>query len=296
MNDTPDYTAMLAVAIDEARQGLAEGGIPIGAALFHRDGSLLGRGHNRRVQEDDPSVHAETDAFRKAGRQRSYRDTLMVTTLAPCWYCSGLVVQFGIGTVVVGESSNFRGGIDWLRERGVAVIELDSEECRQLLGDFITAHPDLWCEDIGEERAAGSETPVKFADILDAFEFVSFGSPYDHEAYLCRETGAIYYHSEVADEDEPLPDDIDEGDKYIVLPHKNELDLGKPLALNFAAQHLPAELDRVERIFSKAGAYSRFKGLLETKGMLDRWYEFEAQAQESELRAWCEENSINVVG
>jgi cytosine deaminase len=142
---------MLAVAIEEARAGLAEGGIPIGAALFTRDGELLGRGHNRRVQEDDPSVHGETDAFRRAGRQRSYRRTVMVTTLAPCWYCSGLVRQFGIGKVVVGESVNFAGGIDWLREAGVEVVDLHSEECIELLGGFIAAHPALWNEDIGED-------------------------------------------------------------------------------------------------------------------------------------------------
>jgi cytosine deaminase len=142
---------MLAVAVEEARAGLAEGGIPIGAALFTRGGELLGRGHNRRVQEDDPSVHGETDAFRRAGRQRSYRDTVMVTTLAPCWYCSGLVRQFGIGKVVVGESVNFEGGIDWLREAGVEVVDLNSQECIDMLGEFIAAHPELWNEDIGEE-------------------------------------------------------------------------------------------------------------------------------------------------
>jgi cytosine deaminase len=142
---------MLAVAIEEARAGLAEGGIPIGAALFTRGGELLGRGHNRRVQEDDPSVHGETDAFRRAGRQRSYRDTVMVTTLAPCWYCSGLVRQFGIGKVVVGESVNFDGGLDWLREAGVEVVDLNSPACVELLGEFIAAHPELWNEDIGEE-------------------------------------------------------------------------------------------------------------------------------------------------
>ena len=147
----PDYHSLLAVAIEEARQGLSEGGIPIGAALFDGEGRLLGRGHNRRVQEGDPSVHGETDAFRKAGRQRSYRNTIMVTTLAPCWYCSGLVRQFGIGTVVVGESVNFGGGLDWLRENGVKVIDLHSEECIRLLADFIAAHPEVWNEDIGED-------------------------------------------------------------------------------------------------------------------------------------------------
>ena len=147
----PDYPAMLQVAIEEARLGLAEGGIPVGAALFDGDGRLLGRGRNRRVQEGDPSVHGETDAFRKAGRQRSYRDKVMVTTLAPCWYCSGLVRQFNIGTVVVGESVNFRGGIDWLREHGVDVIDLNSAECIELLGNYIRDNPGLWNEDIGEE-------------------------------------------------------------------------------------------------------------------------------------------------
>jgi cytosine deaminase len=140
---------MLAVAIEEARLGMAEGGIPIGAALFTSAGHLLGRGHNRRVQENDPSVHGETDAFRKAGRQRSYRDKIMVTTLAPCWYCSGLIVQFQIGAVIVGESRTFRGGLDWLIERGVKVIDLDSPDCAQLLGQFIAAHPQIWNEDIG---------------------------------------------------------------------------------------------------------------------------------------------------
>jgi cytosine/creatinine deaminase len=142
-------TAMLRVAIEEARQGLAEGGIPIGAALFRHDGTLLGRGHNRRVQDDDPATHAETDAFRNAGRQRDYRPTIMVTTLAPCWYCSGLVVQFGIGRVIVGESRTFRGGLDWLRERGIEVTDLDSDECHRLLSAFVSAHPELWNEDIG---------------------------------------------------------------------------------------------------------------------------------------------------
>jgi cytosine/creatinine deaminase len=145
------YVQMLTVALEEARLGFEEGGIPIGAALFKQSGELVSRGHNRRVQQGDPSVHAETDAFRRAGRQRSYRDLVMVTTLAPCWYCSGLVRQFHIGTLVVGESRNFAGGLDWLRENGVAVIDLDSAECRKLLKGYITAHPEVWHEDIGEE-------------------------------------------------------------------------------------------------------------------------------------------------
>ena len=142
---------MLAVAIEEAKIGLDEGGIPIGAALFDKDGNLLGRGHNRRVQEDDPSVHGETDAFRKAGRQRNYRDKIMVTTLAPCWYCSGLVRQFNIGTVVVGESVNFQGGIEWLRENGVEVIDMNSAECIETMGEYIKNNAEIWNEDIGEE-------------------------------------------------------------------------------------------------------------------------------------------------
>ena len=150
MTDTPDYHAMLRVAIAEARQGLAEGGIPIGAALFSREGELLGAGHNRRIQENDPSVHAETDAFRKAGRQRNYSDKIMVTTLAPCWYCSGLVRQFRIGTVIVGESVNFPGGLEWLREHGVEVVDLSSTECIDLLAEYIDNHPAVWNEDIGE--------------------------------------------------------------------------------------------------------------------------------------------------
>ena len=155
MSENLDYQSMLRVAIEEARQGLAEGGIPIGAALFDREGNLIGRGHNRRVQEGDPSAHGETDAFRNAGRQRSYRDKIMVTTLAPCWYCSGLVRQFGIGTVIVGESVNFQGGVDWLRESGVEVIDLASPECVELLARYIAAHPEVWNEDIGEEQLDG---------------------------------------------------------------------------------------------------------------------------------------------
>ena len=145
-----NYEAMLQTALAEARTGMQEGGIPIGAALFTREGKLLGKGRNRRVQEGDPSAHGETDAFRRAGRQRSYRDKIMVTTLAPCWYCSGLIRQFSIGTVVVGESVNFQGGIAWLRENGIEVIDLHSQECVDLLRTFVKAHPDLWMEDIGQ--------------------------------------------------------------------------------------------------------------------------------------------------
>ncbi|WP_319456200.1 MULTISPECIES: nucleoside deaminase [unclassified Mycobacterium] len=141
---------MLDVAVAEARKGLAEGGIPIGAALFSSEGTLLGSGHNRRVQQDDPSVHAETDAFRAAGRQRNYRSTVMVTTLSPCWYCSGLVRQFNIGAVVIGEATTFYGGHDWLSEHGVTVTVLDDQRCMTMMNDFIAANPELWAEDIGE--------------------------------------------------------------------------------------------------------------------------------------------------
>ncbi|MEU7138458.1 nucleoside deaminase [Nocardia sp. NPDC046473] len=140
---------LLEVAYDEAQLGLAEGGIPIGAALFAADGTLLGRGHNRRVQSGDPSIHAETDAFRAAGRRRDYGATIMVTTLSPCWYCSGLVRQFGIGSVIVGESQTFYGGHDWLAEHGVAVTVLEDDRCVEMMTRFITENPALWNEDIG---------------------------------------------------------------------------------------------------------------------------------------------------
>ena len=150
MNGEQDWASMLAVAIGEARIGLAEGGLPIGAAMFNPQGQLLSSGHNRRVQQGDPSVHAETDAFRRAGRLRSYRDVIMVTTLAPCWYCSGLVRQFGIPTLVVGESRTFPGGLDWLREAGVRILDLDSQECVAMMEAFIRDYPEIWHEDIGE--------------------------------------------------------------------------------------------------------------------------------------------------
>jgi creatinine deaminase len=146
-----EYEAMLAVAIREARQGLAEGGIPIGGAIFDQHGKLVGAGHNRRVQNGDPSAHGETDAFRNAGRQRSYRNLTMVTTLAPCWYCSGLIRQFGFRTVIIGESRNFQGGIEWLRSNEIEVIDLDSSECVALLENYIRKNPEIWYEDIGKD-------------------------------------------------------------------------------------------------------------------------------------------------
>jgi cytosine/creatinine deaminase len=146
---TFDPQAWLSVAVAEARAGLAEGGIPIGGALMGADGTVLGRGHNRRVQDGDPSMHGETSAFRNAGRQPTYRGTTMVTTLSPCWYCSGLVRQFGISRVVIGEARTFYGGHDWLAENGVDVVLLDDPECVQMMTDFIAAWPELWNEDIG---------------------------------------------------------------------------------------------------------------------------------------------------
>ena len=151
MTESFDPLAMLAVAVDEAKAGLAEGGIPIGAALFGADARLLGRGHNRRVQDGDPSMHGETSAFRNAGRIASYRGTTMVTTLSPCWFCSGLVRQFGISRVVIGEAQTFYGGHDWLAEHGVQIVLLDDAECVRLMTDFIAANPALWNEDIGEQ-------------------------------------------------------------------------------------------------------------------------------------------------
>ena len=151
MNVQTDYAAMLQVALGEARQGLQEGGIPIGAAICNADGQVIGKGHNRRVQHNDPSMHGETDAFRNAGRQASYRNLIMVTTLAPCWYCSGLVRQFGFGTVVVGESKTFQGGIEWLRSLSMQVIDLESDECFSMLQKYIAANPAVWNEDIGQE-------------------------------------------------------------------------------------------------------------------------------------------------
>ena len=147
--DVATARSWLGAAIEEARAGLAEGGIPIGSALFDTAGALLGRGRNRRVQHGDPSAHAEVDAFRNAGRRPSYRDTIMVTTLAPCWYCSGLVRQFAIPAVILGESRTFQGGAAWLRENGVEVVDGDSQECVDLLAAFIARRPDVWDEDIG---------------------------------------------------------------------------------------------------------------------------------------------------
>jgi creatinine deaminase len=155
----PQPNRLLDVAREEALIGRSEGGVPIGAALFTVDGELLGRGHNRRVQDGDPSTHAETAAFRAAGRRPHYRDTIMVTTLSPCWYCSGLIRQFSISQVVIGEATTFSGGHDWLAENGVGITLLDDPDCIALMTEFIEEHPDLWFEDIGLDTAGSEEQP-----------------------------------------------------------------------------------------------------------------------------------------
>lgn len=147
---TLNYETLLSTAYEEALLGFSEGGVPVGAALFDDTGKLLGKGRNRRVQDNDPSVHGETAAFKNAGRQTCYKDKILVTTLAPCWYCTGLIRQFRIGTLVVGESQNFEGHLDWLRDAGVNVIELNDAACTKLMAQFIAEQPEIWNEDIGE--------------------------------------------------------------------------------------------------------------------------------------------------
>src|SRR5579862_8390416 len=142
---------MLAIALEEAMTGLAEGGIPIGAAIFDFEGNLVSRGHNRRVQDNDPSAHAETDAFRRAGRQATWRDKVMVTTLTPCWYCSGLVRQFHFGRVVLGDGVNVKPvAAEGLRALGLDVVDLRSAECIEMFGAWMRATPGLLAEDAGE--------------------------------------------------------------------------------------------------------------------------------------------------
>lgn len=136
-------------ALDAARQGLAEGGIPIGSALV-KDGKLIAVGHNKRVQEQNPILHGEMDCLNNAGRVGSYRDTVIYSTLMPCYMCAGTIVQFKIPKVIVGESRTFPGAVDFMRSHGVEVIDLDLPECYEMMGDFIEAHPLLWNEDIGE--------------------------------------------------------------------------------------------------------------------------------------------------
>lgn len=136
-------------AIEEAKKGLAEGGIPIGSVLV-KDGKILGKGHNQRIQKGSPILHAEIDCLENAGRVGSYKDTILYSTLMPCYLCSGAVVQFGIKKVIVGESRTFTGGPEFMRSHGVEVIDLDNQECIKLMTDFIKANPKLWNEDIGK--------------------------------------------------------------------------------------------------------------------------------------------------
>ena len=136
--------------------------------------------------------------------------------------------------------------------------------------------------------------PVSLNDLREAFEFVSAGGGGEHQAFLCKQSGKLYCHSELCDDLDILPDDIDDSEKFLPIPDKRELDLGKPLALDFARQFLPGDFDDVRQIFSRRGAYAKFKNLLDRRGMLDQWYAFEAEAEESALKMWCELNSIEV--
>ena len=136
---------------------------------------------------------------------------------------------------------------------------------------------------------------IAYEEISSAFEFVGSGAPMEHSAYICLDTGKIYWASELAPMDEELPDDIDTSDRYLVVPHKNELDLGRNLALQFAAQELAGSYEQIASIFQRKGAYGRFKQLLEERGLLAKWYKFEAEATEQALRAWCAENDIRIV-
>lgn len=151
MTENPD-SQFMALALAEAEKGMADGGLPIGAVLV-RNGEVVSAGHNQRVQQGDPIAHGEMDCLRKAGRQRSYRDTVLYTTLSPCMMCSGTILQFGIPRVVIGEAENFEGDIPFLRERGVAVTLMDDEACKSVMRSFM-AQPgnlELWHEDIAEE-------------------------------------------------------------------------------------------------------------------------------------------------
>ena len=156
MDSSSGDVAGLAHAIAEARTGRAEGGVPIGAALVADEGTVLGVGHNLRVQRNSAIRHGETDALENAGRLPAsvYRRSTMYTTLSPCDMCTGAILLYGIPRVVIGENRTFVGGEDYLRQRGVAVVNLDSQECVDLMDEFIAAHPDVWNEDIGKSSGA----------------------------------------------------------------------------------------------------------------------------------------------
>lgn len=147
--NTQQPDEFMQAAIAEAKQGLNEGGIPIGSVIV-RDGQILGRGHNRRVQHNDPMAHAEIDCLQNAGRIGNYKDTTLYSTLMPCYLCAGAVVQFGIKKVIVGENKTFDGAEDFMKQHGVEVINLQNEECINMMENFIEEKPELWNEDIGE--------------------------------------------------------------------------------------------------------------------------------------------------
>jgi cytosine deaminase len=146
---TQNIYSFMAAAIAEAKLGLSEGGIPIGSVLV-KHGKIIGRGHNKRVQDGDPVIHAEIDCLRNAGRIGKYGDTILYSTLMPCYLCAGAVVQFGIKTVIAGESETFAGAREFMESHDVEVIDLNLDECKQLMRDFIVQKPQLWNEDIGE--------------------------------------------------------------------------------------------------------------------------------------------------
>ncbi|UWQ34205.1 nucleoside deaminase [Leisingera sp. M527] len=146
---TDDDTRLLRIAFEEARAGFDEGGCPIGSVLA-RGGQVVAQGRNQRVQKGDPIAHGEMDALRKAGRQRSYRDTVLYTSLSPCMMCSGTIVQFGVPRVVIGDAQNFGGNEEFLRSRGVEVVIAEDPDCIALMERFIRERPELWAEDIAE--------------------------------------------------------------------------------------------------------------------------------------------------
>ena len=145
------------------------------------------------------------------------------------------------------------------------------------------------------DHAGSIAMPVSFKDLQEAFDFVGAAGGGEHQAFLCRQSGTIMCHSELVDDLDPLPDDVDDPDKFLPIPDKRELDLGKPLALDFARQFLPGDVDAVRQFFSRRGAYARFKDLLARRGVLDHWYDFEARAAETALRLWCEDHSIELI-
>ena len=145
-----DDQALLQEAIEEARKGLREGGLPIGSVLADREGQIVSRGHNLRVQSGDPTAHAETSCIRNAGRRRDWPQLTLVSTLSPCIMCIGTALLYRIPRLIIGENRNFKGAEDLFRQQGGGVLVLDDADCIQLMRDFIAAHPDLWNEDIGK--------------------------------------------------------------------------------------------------------------------------------------------------